>query len=140
MGQVIKIGHEPGRATHACGYWRNVNRRQRVVKMASVSPADIRRIHPNYLELYQQYFESDNSEEFSGFEEEFDILDKVAPDNRDFFLKNCIWEKTDDEILGFNGVPESQSDSEENNGTQDCQQDPPRLHDWRRVDGNRVII
>ena len=87
MGQVIKIGHEPGRATHARGYWRNVNRRQRVVKMASVSPADIWRIHPNYLELYQQYFESDNSEEFSGFEEEFDILDKVAPDNRDFFLR-----------------------------------------------------
>ena len=54
--------------------------------MPSASPADLRRIHPNYPDLYQQYFESDDSEgKFSGFEEEFDILDKVAPEKRDFF-------------------------------------------------------
>ena len=107
--------------------------------MASASPADIRRIHPDYRDLYQQYFESNDSVgEFSGFEEEFDILDKVAPENVTF-LRIFLGEDSDDEFLGFNGAPESESgsDSEENNNTQDCQQDPPRLHDWRWVDGDQ---
>ena len=108
--------------------------------MASASPADIRRIHPDYRDLYLHYFENDDSEgEFSGFEDDCDILDKVAPENCDFFEEFFLGEDSDDEFLGFDGAPESESesDSEENNNTQDCQQDPPQLHDWRWVDGDR---